>query len=144
MSQNDKELIKMTKKRPAVSPAVVSKNATPKSEKRKKIEKTPTPKSEKRQRVEKKTPMTPKTPNREGNQKSGDKKIVVFKDGGVDEKSLDKAEIEAAVEAIKKLNKDKSDGNESLFNDLCNEAKINLQITAIKLPKDERQQLIRM
>ena len=111
-------------KKKTVSAGVESKNATPKSEKRRNMEK--------------------KTPNRNGKKKSGDKNIVVFKDGGVDEKSLDKAEIEAAVEAIKKLNKDKSDGNESLFNDLCNEAKINLQITAIKLPKDERQQLIRM
>ena len=111
----------MTKKK-TVGVGVESKNATPKSEKRRKMEK--------------------KTPNRNGNKKSSGKNIVVFKDGGVDEKSLDKAEIEAAVEAVKKLNKDKTDGNDSLFN--ADEAKINLQITAIKLPKDERQQLVRM
>ena len=111
----------MTKKK-TVSKGVESKTATPKSEKRKKIEK--------------------KTPNRDGNKKSSDKNVVVFKDGGVDEKSLDKAEIEAAVEAIKKLNKDKTDGNKTPL--IADEAKINLQITAIKLPKDERQQLIRM
>ena len=118
--------IKMTKKK-TVNKVVESKNATPKSEKRKKIEK--------------------KTPNRDGNKRSNDKNVVVFKDGGVDEKSLDKAEIEAAVEAVKKLNKDKlnkdkTDGNKTPL--IADEAKINLQITAIKLPKDERQQLIRM
>ena len=116
----------MTKKK-TVSKGVESKISTPKSEKRKKIEK--------------------KTPKLDSNKKSSDKNVVVFKDGGVDEKSLDKAEIEAAVEAVKKLNKDKlnkdkTDGKETLFN--VDEAKINLQITAIKLPKDERQQLIRM
>ena len=109
-------------KKKTVNAGVESKNATPKSEKRRNMEK--------------------KTPNRNGKKKSGDKNIVVFKDGGVDEKSLDKAEIEAAVEAVKKLNKDKTGGNDSLFN--ADEAKINLQITAIKLPKDERQQLVRM
>ena len=111
----------MTKKK-TVSKEAKAKNVTPKSEKRKKVEK--------------------KTPKRDGNKNSIDKNMVVFKDGGVDEKSLDKAEIEAAVEAVKKLNKDKTSGNESLFN--AEEAKINLQITAIKLPKDERQQLVRM
>ena len=126
MVESKPRRIKMTKKK-TVSKGVESKNVTPKSEKRKKIEK--------------------KTPNRDGNKKSCDKNVVVFKDGGVDEKSLDKAEIEAAVEAVKKLNKDKlnkdkTDGKETLFN--VDEAKINLQITAIKLPKDERQQLIRM
>ena len=112
----------MTKKK-TINAGVVTKNATPKSEKQKKLEK--------------------KTPNRDRSKKSGDKSIVVFKDGGIDEKSLDKAEIEAAVEAVKKLNKDKSGGgNDSLFSG--GDAKINLQITAIKLPKDERQQLLRM
>ena len=96
------------------------------------------PKSENQKKGEKKTPSTDKARKPRHDKEAA----VVFKDGGDDEKSLDKDEIEATVEAVKKLNKDKIGGNESLFN--ADEAKINLQITAIKLPRDERQQLIRM
>ena len=112
----------MTKKK-THSTAAESKNATPKSEKRRKGEK--------------------KTPSNDKAGKPRHKETaVVFKDCGDDEKSLDKGEIEAAVEAVKKLSKVKIGGSESLFN--ADEAKINLQITAVKLPRDERQQLIRM
>ena len=113
----------MTKKK-THSTAAESKNATPKSEKRRK--------------GEKKTPSNDKA----GKPRHDKETAVVFKDCGDDEKSLDKGEIEAAVEAVKKLSKVKIGGSESLFN--ADEAKINLQITAVKLPRDERQQLIRM
>ncbi len=94
---------------------------------------------------------TPVRPTESGKRKRTNKKkpqqkenedTIVVREGGTDAASMDAKQVLSAVNAVFKMSKKKGEDGDKLFT--SEDSRLSVQVTGIKLPRDNRRQMIRM